>query len=95
VEVTYGYNLSLDDGAVVRQGTLLNDRGGITIGKNAIVGSYSRIFSHNYAPDNSDKVTLTPTTIGTGARIASHSIVLAGHNVGDGEAVGTFPTERA
>jgi len=57
VEVTYGYNLSLDDGVVVRQGALLSDRGGITIGKNAVIGSYSRIFSHNYAPDNFENVT--------------------------------------
>ena len=33
VDLTYGYKLSIDDGAVIHQGALLHDRGGITIGK--------------------------------------------------------------
>src|SRR5580658_8572126 len=40
VDLTYGYNLSIGDGAVIRQRALLNDRGGITIGKNAVISSY-------------------------------------------------------
>jgi len=36
-----------------------------------------------------------PTVIGAGARIASHAIVLAGHAVAEGEAVGLFPSDRA
>lgn len=91
VEVTYGYNLSLGDAAVVRQGALLNDRGGISIGSHAVIGSFVRVFSHSYDPANYDKVTLAPTTIGARARIASHSIVLAGQNVAEGKTVGSFP----
>lgn len=94
VDLTYGYNLSIGDGVTIRQRALLNDRGGITIGDHAIIGSYSRIFSHAHDPANYDKVRLVPTVIGAGARIASHAIVLAGQNVVDGESVGTFPTDR-
>src|ERR1700677_676387 len=36
VELVYGYNLSMGDGVTIRQGVLLNDRGGITIGKGAV-----------------------------------------------------------
>ena len=39
VDLTYGYNLKIGDGVVIRQGALLNDRGGITIGKIAVIGS--------------------------------------------------------
>jgi acetyltransferase-like isoleucine patch superfamily enzyme len=95
VDLTYGYNLSIGDGVTIRQHALLNDRGGITIGNNAIIGSYSRIFSQSHNPASYDKVTLTPTTIGAGALIASHAIVLAGQHVADGEAVGAFPLDRA
>jgi acetyltransferase-like isoleucine patch superfamily enzyme len=49
VDLTYGYQLSIEDGVTIRQRALLDDRGGITIGKNAVIGSYSRIFSHSYA----------------------------------------------
>ncbi len=91
VDLTFGYNLSIGDGAIIRQGALLNDRGGLKIGDGAVIGSFSRIFSHSHAPADFEKVTMLPTIIGARARIASHAIVLAGHNVAEGEAVGTFP----
>jgi acetyltransferase-like isoleucine patch superfamily enzyme len=91
VELTYGYNLSIGDGVIIRQGALLNDRGGVTIGKGAVIGSFSRIYSQSYDPDDFEKTTLLATNIGARARIASHAIVLAGHHVGEGEAVGIFP----
>jgi acetyltransferase-like isoleucine patch superfamily enzyme len=93
VDLTYGYNLSIGDGVTIRQRALLNDRGGITIGKNAVIGSYARVFSHAYDPENVDKVRLTPTVIGSRARIGSHTIVLAGQHVAEATTVGSFPTD--
>jgi acetyltransferase-like isoleucine patch superfamily enzyme len=94
VDLTYGYNLSVGDGVTIRQRALLNDRGGITIGDGAIIGSYARVFSHSHDAENYEKVTLVPTTIGARARVGSHTIVLAGQHVGDDEMVGAFPTDR-
>ena len=94
VDLTYGYNISIEEGATIRQRALLNDRGGITIGKGAIIGSFARIYSHSHAAHNYGEVTLTPTVIGPAARIASHSIVLAGQHVAAGELVGNFPADR-
>jgi acetyltransferase-like isoleucine patch superfamily enzyme len=94
VDLTYGYNLSLGDGVVIRQRALLNDRGGITIGENAVIGSFSRIFSHAHNSGNYEKVRLQPTVIGAGAHIATHAVVLAGQNVAPGEVVGAFPDDR-
>jgi acetyltransferase-like isoleucine patch superfamily enzyme len=94
VDLTYGYNLRIGDGVTIRQRALLNDRGGITIGKGAVIGSFARVYSHTHAPGNYDQVTLVPTVIGENARIGSHSIVLAGQHVGDGQVFGTFPTDR-
>lgn len=95
VELTFGYNLSIGDGVTIRQGALLNDRGGITIGNGAIIGSFARIYSQAHDLDDHDKVTLAHTNIGARARIASHSIVLAGRHVAEGEAVGSFPVRSA
>jgi acetyltransferase-like isoleucine patch superfamily enzyme len=95
VDLTYGYNLSIGDGAVIRQRALLNDRGGIKIGKNAIVGSYTRIYSFWHDAADYEKIRLQPTVIGDGAHIASHAIVLAGQNVAPGASVGSFPADRA
>jgi acetyltransferase-like isoleucine patch superfamily enzyme len=94
VDLTYGYNLSIGDGVTIRQRALLNDRGGITIGKNVVIGSFARVYSHTHNPNNFDQVTLVPTVIGAGARIGSHAIVLAGQTVAPGEAVGSFPADR-
>ena len=94
VELTYGYKLSIGDGVTIRQGALLYDRGGITIEKGAVIGSFARIYSHSHDPQDFDKVTLVPTVIGANARIASHAIVLAGQAVAPGEAVGSFPADR-
>ena len=94
VDLTYGYNISIEEGATIRQRALLNDRGGITIGKGAVIGSFARIYSHSHAAHNYGEVILVPTVIGPAARIASHTIVLAGQHVGAGELVGSFPAER-
>ena len=95
VDLTYGYNLSIEDGVTIRQRALFNDRGGITIGKGAIIGSFARVYSHSHAADDFSKVTLVPTVIGAGARIASHSIVLGGQHVDSGEAIGRFPSHSS
>ena len=94
VDLTYGYNLTIGNNVTIRQRALLNDRGGITIGDYAVIGSFSRIFSHTHNEANFEQVALVPTVIGDRAHIASHAIVLAGHHVGPGQAVGAFPEER-
>jgi acetyltransferase-like isoleucine patch superfamily enzyme len=94
VDLTYGYKLSIEEGATIRHHALLNDRGGITIGKGAVIGSFARIFSHSHSAHDFGEVTLQPTVIGTAARVASHAIVLAGRNVAAGELVGSFPVDR-
>ena len=94
VEFTYGYNLKIGDHVTIQQRVLLNDRGGIEIGKHAVIGSYARVFSVAHAPNNFDEVTLTPTEIGSGARIGSHAIVLAGEHVPPGQTYGSYPLGR-
>lgn len=94
VDLTYGYKLSVGDGAVIHQGVLLHDRGGIKIGKNAVIGSFARIFSHSYSNDGKDTVRLQPTTIGDGARIGSHEIIMGGTNIAPGEVVGHYPAYK-
>jgi acetyltransferase-like isoleucine patch superfamily enzyme len=95
VDLTYGYNLSIGDGATIHQGVLLHDRGGITIGKKVIVGSFARVLSHGYIDGDPDRVKLMPTTIGDGARIGSHTIVMGGQEVAPGAVLGSFPVFRA
>src|SRR6185437_833114 len=94
VEFAYGYNLTIGDGAVIRQGVLLQDRGGIHIGKRAGSGSYARILSYSRSQDSFDQLTLQPREIGEGAMIGSHSIVKGGSKIGAHEVVGEYPALR-
>jgi acetyltransferase-like isoleucine patch superfamily enzyme len=94
VELTYGYNLSIDDNVVIRHGVLLNDRGGIKIGKGAVIGSYARVYSLTHAPGDFDHVSLLPTEIGENARIGSHAFVMAGDKVPANAVIGDFPANR-
>ena len=74
---------------------LLNDRGGITIGNNAVIGSFARIFSFSHDATDYEKVRLQPTTIGAGALIGTHAIVFAGQNIAPGQSVGATATDHS
>jgi acetyltransferase-like isoleucine patch superfamily enzyme len=93
IDITYGYNLWIGDNVVIRQHALFNDRGGIRIGSNAIIGSYARVYSQVHDSKHFEQVRLETTVIGERARIGSHAIVLAGQHVPDGTTIGSFPAE--
>jgi acetyltransferase-like isoleucine patch superfamily enzyme len=88
VELTYGYNLSIEDGVIVRQRVLLDDRAEIHLGKGAVIGNYARIYSHTHEKEDYDKLIFAPTTIGARARVGTHTVVLAGTEMPDGAIVG-------
>lgn len=94
VDLIYGYNLVLEEGATIRQRVLLSDRGGITVGKGAVIGSFARVFSHNHVEHGKEELRFSPVTIGAGSRIASHAIVLAGQSVAPSQIVGRYPAEN-
>src|SRR5580698_1170212 len=56
IELTYGYNLSIEDGVIVRQRALLDDRAEIRLGAGSVIGNYARIYSHTHEKDDYDKV---------------------------------------
>lgn len=88
VELTYGYNLSIEDGVIVRQRALLDDRAEIRLGAGAVIGTYARIYSHTHAKDDYDKLIFAPTSIGARARVGAHTTVLAGTQMPEGHIVG-------
>jgi acetyltransferase-like isoleucine patch superfamily enzyme len=88
VELTLGYNLSIEDGVIVRQRALLDDRAEIRLGQGSVIGNYARIYSHTHEKDDYDKVVFAKTSIGARARVGAHTVVLAGTNLPDGQIVG-------
>ena len=93
LDFTFGYNLSIGDGTVIRKGALLNDRGGITVGKGVVIGSFTRVLSASYSSQEGHHASLAPTRIGDNARIGTHEVILPGSTIEPGATVGRFPVD--
>ncbi|MBW7874814.1 MAG: acyltransferase [Candidatus Cloacimonetes bacterium] len=90
IEITYGYNLVIEDNVVIHRDVLLDDRGGITIGKNASVSDYANIYSHTHSSNEIADVTLHHTVIGANARVTYHATVLSGSSLGEWSILGAM-----
>jgi len=88
VELVYGYNLSIEDGVIVRQRALLDDRAAIRLGAGAVIANYARIYTHTHEKDDYDKLIFAPTSIGARARVGAYTTVLAGTQMEDGAIIG-------
>jgi acetyltransferase-like isoleucine patch superfamily enzyme len=88
VELTFGYNLTIEDRVIVRQRALLDDRAQIRLGEGSVIGNYARIYSHTHEKEDYEKLVFADTTIGARARVGAHTVVLAGTQLQDGAIVG-------
>lgn len=88
VRVSFGYNLHVDDNVVVHRHVLLDDRGGIEIGRGASVSDFANVYSHSHDIVDGRIVNLPRTRIGAGARITYHATILAGTTVAEDSMVG-------
>ena len=78
VKFSFGYNLEIGDDVVIHRHVLLDDRGGIQIGRGASVSDYANVYSHTHALADGRFVTSPKTVIGDGVRVTYHATVLAG-----------------
>ena len=83
VEFSVGYNLELGDDVVVHRHVLLDDIGGIILMDGVSIADYANVYSHTHDVREQADVTLKPTILGTGVRLAYHATVLAGVRMGD------------
>jgi acetyltransferase-like isoleucine patch superfamily enzyme len=90
VEVSYGYNLTVEDNCVIHKFVLLDDRGEIILKEGTSVSDYANIYSHTHDLNDSMIVTNHRTEIGPRARITYHATVLSGVNVGEHGLVGSM-----
>lgn len=68
---------------------LLDGRGGLKIGSNVNISSYSKFITGGHDPDSPDFIDFyKPITIGDRAWICTGAIVLAGVTIGEGAVVG-------
>lgn len=90
VEVSFGYNLTVEDDCVIHKYVLLDDRGEIIIHKGSSISDYANIYSHTHDLDDGMIVTNHRTEIGPKARITYHATVLSGVKVGEHGLVGSM-----
>jgi acetyltransferase-like isoleucine patch superfamily enzyme len=90
VEVSFGYNLTIEDNCTIHKYVLLDDRGEIIIHEGSSVSDYANVYSHAHDLNDGMLVDNHRTEIGPKARITYHATVLSGVKVGEHGIVGSM-----
>ena len=90
VEISFGYNLTIEDNCVIHKYVLLDDRGEIIIHEGSSISDYANVYSHTHDLNDSMLVTNQRTEIGPKARVTYHATVLSGATVGEHGLVGSM-----
>jgi acetyltransferase-like isoleucine patch superfamily enzyme len=90
VEVSFGYNLTVEDNCTIHKYVLLDDRGEIIIHEGSSISDYANVYSHAHDLNDPLLVTNRRTEIGPRARITYHATVLSGVTVREHGMVGSM-----
>src|SRR5437762_20706 len=90
VEVSYGYNLTIEDNCTIHKYVLLDDRGEIIVHEGTSISDYANVYSHAHDLNDGMIVTNQKTEIGPKARVTYHAVVLSGVKVGEHGLVGSM-----
>ena len=90
IEVSFGYNLTIEDNCVIHKYVLLDDRGELIIHEGSSISDYANVYSHEHDLNDSMIITNQKTEIGPKARITYHATVMSGVNVGEHGLVGSM-----
>ncbi|HSE47836.1 MAG TPA: acyltransferase [Terriglobales bacterium] len=90
VEVSFGYNLTIEDDCTIHKYVLLDDRGEIVIHQGCSVSDYANVYSHAHDLNDGMIVENEATEIGPKARVTYHATVLSGVKVGEHGIVGSM-----
>src|SRR5882672_4826326 len=90
VEISFGYNLTVEDNCTIHKYVLLDDRGEIIIHEGSSVSDYANVYSHAHDLNDGMIVSNHKTEIGPRARITYHATVLSGVKVGEHGMVGSM-----
>src|SRR5204862_4977826 len=83
VEVSFGYNLTVEDNCTIHKYVLLDDRGELVIKQGSSISDYANLFSHEHDLNDGMIITNTRTEIGPRARVTYHATVMSGVKVGE------------
>lgn len=81
VEVSFGYNLTVEDNCTIHKYVLLDDRGEVIIHAGCSISDYANVYSHEHDLNDGMIITNTRTEIGPKARVTYHATVMSGVRV--------------
>src|SRR5438874_979678 len=90
VEISFGYNLTIEDDCVIHKYVLLDDRGEVIIREGTSVSDYANVYSHSHDLNDPMIITNEKTEIGPKARITYHATVMSGVKVGEHGLLGSM-----
>jgi len=90
VEISYGYNLTIEDNCTIHKYVLLDDRGEIVIHEGSSISDYANVYSHDHDLNDGMIVTNRKTEIGPRARITYHATVMSGVRVHEHGLIGSL-----
>src|SRR5438067_6268455 len=90
VEISFGYNLSIEDNCVIHKYVLLDDRGEVIIREGTSVSDYANIYSHSHDLNDPMIISNEKTEIGPKARVTYHATVMSGVKIGEHGLLGSM-----
>jgi acetyltransferase-like isoleucine patch superfamily enzyme len=90
VEVSFGYNLVIENNCTIHKYVLLDDRGGLTIHEGSSVSDYANVYSHEHDLNDGMIIENQHTELGPRARITYHATVMSGRKVGEHGMLGSM-----
>ena len=90
VEVSYGYNLTIEDNCTIHKYVLLDDRGEIIIREGTSISDYANVYSHSHDLNDAMEIANERTEIGPRARVTYHGTVMSGVKIGEQALVGSM-----
>jgi acetyltransferase-like isoleucine patch superfamily enzyme len=90
VEVTFGYNLTVEDNCTIHKYVLLDDRGELIIHEGSSISDYANVYTHAHDLNEGMIITNHKTEIGPRARVTYHATVLSGVRIAEHGMVGSI-----
>jgi acetyltransferase-like isoleucine patch superfamily enzyme len=90
VEMSFGYNLTVEDNCTIHKYVLLDDRGEIIVHAGSSISDYANVYSHAHDLNDGMIVSNHKTELGPQARITYHATVMSGVKLGEHGLVGAM-----
>ncbi len=90
VEVSFGYNLTIEDNCTIHKYVLLDDRGELIIREGSSISDYANVYTHSHDLNDGMIITNHKTELGPKARVTYHATVLSGVRVAEHGMVGSM-----